>query len=234
MSSAPPVPTLPPPRLRDLGQAEYTRVWRAMQAFTDARTADTPDEIWCVEHPPVFTLGQAGRAEHVLAPGDIPVLPVDRGGQVTYHGPGQVVVYPLLDLRRLDLGVRALVTLIEQALIDTLADFGVRAARRAGAPGVYVEDAKIAALGLRVRRGCSFHGLAFNIDMNLEPYRRINPCGYEGLAVTQLADHTPVTPETARDRLLERLLTALGYTGGPGPVSERLSRGLPRPDSEPT
>ena len=159
-----------------------------MRAFTDARDADTPDELWLLEHDPVFTLGQAGKLEHVLSPGDIPVVPVDRGGQVTYHGPGQIVAYPLLDLRRLGLGVRDLVCRIEQAIIDTLADWSIEAVRRAGAPGVYVNDAKIAALGLRVRRGCTFHGLAFNVAMDLEPFRRINPCGYQGLQVTQMVD----------------------------------------------
>lgn len=197
--------------VRDLGPQPYERVWRAMQAFTDTRGPDARDEFWCVQHPPVFTLGQAGRAEHVLAPGDIPVLPVDRGGQVTYHGPGQVVIYPLLDLRRLGVGVRDLVNRIEQALIDVLADHGVEAARREGAPGVYVGEAKIAALGLRVRRGCSFHGLAFNIDMDLEPFGRINPCGYEGLAVTQLTDFAPVTPAAAQRALVKRLAALLGY-----------------------
>lgn len=159
-----------------------------MQAFTDARTDDTPDEVWRVEHDPVFTLGQAGKREHVLAAGEIPVLHVDRGGQVTYHGPGQLVVYPLLDLRRLQIGVRDYVHRIEQAVIDALADWNVQAARRDGAPGVYVGDAKIAALGIRVRRGCTFHGLAFNVAMDLSPFARINPCGYAGLQVVSLAD----------------------------------------------
>lgn len=159
-----------------------------MQAFTDARGPDTPDELWLVEHDPVFTLGQAGKPEHVLAAGDIPVVHVDRGGQVTYHGPGQIVVYPLLDLRRLRIGVRELVRRIEQAVIDTLAEWNIEGRRRVGAPGVYVVDAKIAALGLRVRRGCCFHGLAFNVAMDLEPFRRINPCGYAGLQVTQMLD----------------------------------------------
>ena len=174
--------------VRRLGRRPYEPVWRAMQALTDARDADTPDELWLVEHDPVFTLGQAGKREHVLAPGDIPVLPVDRGGQVTYHGPGQLVAYPLLDLRRLGIGVRELVHRIEQAVIDTLARFDIAASRREGAPGIYVGPAKIMALGLRVRRGCSFHGLAFNVAMDLEPYARINPCGYQGLAVTQVLD----------------------------------------------
>jgi lipoyl(octanoyl) transferase len=174
--------------VRRLGRQPYEPVWRAMQALTDARGPDTPDELWVLEHDPVFTLGQAGRMEHVLAPGDIPVVPVDRGGQVTYHGPGQVVAYPLFDLRRMKIGVRELVTHIEQAIIDTLETWNIVARRRDGAPGVYVGDAKVAALGLRVRRGCSFHGLAFNVAMDLEPFRRINPCGYEGLAVTQVLD----------------------------------------------
>jgi lipoyl(octanoyl) transferase len=159
-----------------------------MQAFTDARGPETPDELWVLEHDPVFTLGQAGKWEHVLLPGEIPVVPVDRGGQVTYHGPGQIVAYPLFDLRRLKIGVRELVTRIEQAIIDTLDTWNIVAARRDGAPGVYVGDAKVAALGLRVRRGCSFHGLAFNVAMDLEPFHRINPCGYQGLAVTQVLD----------------------------------------------
>ena len=177
-----------PVLVRRFGRQPYEPVWRAMQAFTDTRGADTPDELWLLEHEPVFTLGQAGRMEHVLAPGAIPVVPVDRGGQVTYHGPGQLVAYPLFDLRRMKVGVRELVHRIEQAVIDTLADWNIGAGRRAGAPGVYVAGAKIAALGLRVRRGCTFHGLAFNVDMDLEPFRRINPCGYEGLAITQVLD----------------------------------------------
>ncbi|MGJ7901807.1 lipoyl(octanoyl) transferase LipB [Lysobacter sp. 1R34A] len=179
-----------PPRaqLRDLGRQAYEPVWRAMQAFTDARDADTPDELWLVEHDPVFTLGQAGKDEHVLMPGDIPVIHVDRGGQVTYHGPGQIVLYPLLDLRRLKVGVREYVDRIEQAVIDTLAEWNIEGARREGAPGVYVAGAKVMALGIRVRRGCTFHGLAFNIAMDLEPYRRINPCGYQGLQVTSVVD----------------------------------------------
>jgi lipoyl(octanoyl) transferase len=174
--------------VKALGRQPYEPVWRAMQSFTDARGADTPDELWIVEHDPVFTLGQAGRWEHVLVPGDIPVVPVDRGGQVTYHGPGQIVAYPLLDLRRLGIGVREFVHRIEQAVIDTLGHWNIVAVRRERAPGVYVADAKIAALGIRVRRGCTFHGLAFNVDMDLEPFNRINPCGYQGLRVTQVLD----------------------------------------------
>ena len=175
-------------QVRDLGRQPYEPVWRAMQAFTDARDEATPDELWLVEHEPVFTLGQAGKPEHVLMPGDIPVLHVDRGGQVTYHGPGQIVLYPLLDLRRLKVGVREYVCRIEQAIIDTLGDWNIEAVRREGAPGVYVAGAKIAALGIRVRRGCTFHGLAFNIAMDLSPFQRINPCGFEGLQVTSLVD----------------------------------------------
>jgi lipoyl(octanoyl) transferase len=177
-----------PLQVRRLGRQPYLQVWQAMRAFTDDRDVRTTDELWLLQHDPVFTLGQAGKWEHVLAAGEIPVIPVDRGGQVTYHGPGQIVAYPLLDLRRLGLGVRALVQRIEQAIIDTLDVWNVAATRREGAPGVYVGTAKIAALGLRVRRGCSFHGLAFNVAMDLEPFRRINPCGYQGLAVTQLGD----------------------------------------------
>jgi lipoyl(octanoyl) transferase len=174
--------------VRDLGRRAYEPVWRAMQAYTDTRGPDSADELWLVEHDPVFTLGQAGKWEHVLAPGDIPVVPVDRGGQVTYHGPGQLVAYPLLDLRRLGIGVRELVHRIEQAAIDALAGWGIAAARRDGAPGIYVDGSKIMALGLRVRRGCSFHGLAFNIAMDLTPFERINPGGYQGLSVTQVLD----------------------------------------------
>jgi lipoyl(octanoyl) transferase len=190
--------------VRDLGRRAYEPVWRAMQAFTDARDAGTDDELWLVEHDPVFTQGQAGKAEHVLAAGDIPVVQVDRGGQVTYHGPGQIVAYPLIDLRRAGIGVRELVTRIEQAVIDTLARWDIRGARREGAPGVYVDGAKIMALGLRVRRGCSFHGLAFNIAMDLAPYHRINPCGFQGLAVTSVlnlggpADASEVKPVLVR------------------------------------
>ena len=170
------------------GRTPYEPMWRAMQAFTDARGPETTDELWVVEHDPVFTLGQAGKWEHVLMPGDIPVVPVDRGGQVTYHGPGQIVAYPLIDLRRSGIGVREFVHRIEQALIDTLAEWNVVAVRKDGAPGVYVSGAKIAALGLRVRRGCTFHGLAFNVAMDLEPFHRINPCGFRGLEVVQLSD----------------------------------------------
>ena len=177
-----------PLKVRRLGRQPYEPVWRAMSAFTDNRVADTVDELWVLEHDPVFTLGQAGKMEHVLIPGDIPVVPVDRGGQVTYHGPGQIVAYPLIDLRRVGVSVRELVNNIEQSIIDALAHWNIDAARLDGAPGVYVGAAKIAALGLRVRRGCSFHGLALDVNMNLEPFQRINPCGYKGLEVTQMVD----------------------------------------------
>ena len=197
--------------LRDLGRQPYEPVWRAMQAFTDARDEGTPDELWLVEHEPVFTLGQAGKPEHVLMPGDIPVLHVDRGGQVTYHGPGQIVAYPLLDLKRLKIGVREYVHRIEQAVIDTLAEWNIEGARREGAPGVYVGDAKVAALGIRVRRGCAFHGLAFNIAMDLEPFGRINPCGYEGLRVVTMADlGGPSSLDVVKPVLLEALVTQFG------------------------
>lgn len=205
--------------VRRLGRRAYEPVWRAMQAFTDRRAPETGDEVWVLEHPPVFTLGQAGRREHLLAPGDIPVVHVDRGGQVTYHGPGQLVVYPLLDLRRRRLGIRSLVNLLEQAVIDQLAGYGVDAGRRQGAPGVYVGEAKIAALGLRVRRGCTFHGLAFNVKMDLEPYRRINPCGFPDLAVTEVAALAPgKTLDQVADDFLRRLSARLAspLSAGPG------------------
>jgi lipoyl(octanoyl) transferase len=199
--------------VRRLGRADYLPVWHAMQQFTDARTEQTPDELWLVEHPPVFTQGQAGKSEHVLAPGDIPVVQVDRGGQVTYHGPGQIVAYPLVDLRRLRIGVRDLVCQIEEAIIQVLASHGVAGERIAGAPGIYVGGAKIAALGLRVRRGCAFHGLAFNIDMDLEPFGRINPCGFQGLEVTQLVSFTPVDLRAVERELANHLARVLGYAG---------------------
>ena len=205
-----------PLKIRRLGRQPYEPVWRAMSAFTDHRVADTVDELWLLEHDPVFTLGQAGRLEHVLAPGDIPVLPVDRGGQVTYHGPGQIVAYPLLDLRRLGVGVRELVSRIEQAIIDTLAHWQIQALRREGAPGVYVGEAKVAALGLRVRRGCSFHGLAFNVAMDLEPFQRINPCGYSGLAVTQMVDlGGPSQLATVEDALVEAFCRQFDFAAEP-------------------
>lgn len=177
-----------PCRVRQLGLADYLVTWQAMRDFTDQRSAQTVDEIWLVEHHPVFTQGQAGRAEHVLAAGDIPLVQTDRGGQVTYHGPGQLVVYPLLALKRLGLGVRDWVTCIERTVVATLAEYGVESYSKADAPGVYVGGKKIASLGLRVRRGSSYHGVAINLDMDLSPFARINPCGYEGLMMTQLVD----------------------------------------------
>jgi lipoyl(octanoyl) transferase len=175
------------PATKWLGRAPYEPTWRAMQGFTEQRDAATPDEIWLLEHDPVFTLGMNADRSHVLAPGDIPVVQIDRGGQVTYHGPGQLVVYPLIDVRRARLGVRDLVTALERAVIEYAARFGIRAECRNSAPGVYVEGRKLASVGLRIRRGGSYHGLAFNISMDLEPFRRINPCGYAGLEMTELA-----------------------------------------------
>jgi lipoyl(octanoyl) transferase len=172
---------------RWLGRVEYAQTLEAMQRFTDERGAGTPDELWLLEHPPVFTLGMAADPSHVLAPGDIPVVQTDRGGQVTYHGLGQLVVYPLLDLRRAGLNVRTLVTTLEQAVIDLLRPHGITAQGRREAPGVYVEGRKLASIGMRIRRGCSYHGLALNVDMDLAPFARINPCGMAGLEVTQLA-----------------------------------------------
>jgi len=203
----------PPCRVRDLGRQPYAPVWRAMQRFTDAREETSADELWVVEHEPVFTLGQAGKPEHVLAPGEIPVLHVDRGGQVTYHGPGQLVVYPLLDLRRLKIGVRDYVCRIEQAIIDTLDEWNILGQRRDGAPGVYVGAAKVAALGIRVRRGCTFHGLSFNVAMDLEPFHRINPCGYQGLQVTSVLDlGGPSGMQAVKPVLLAQLARQFGLT----------------------
>jgi lipoyl(octanoyl) transferase len=174
--------------VKHLGLVDYATTWRAMQEFTAQRGPDTPDELWLLQHPAVFTLGLAGKREHILQITDIPIIPIDRGGQVTYHGPGQVVAYVLLDLKRRSYGVRELVLRLEQSVIDLLNDYGVTAQRRAKAPGVYVEQRKIAALGLRIKRGCSYHGLALNVDMDLKPFQYINPCGYEGLEVTQMRD----------------------------------------------
>ncbi|MGH8282969.1 MAG: lipoyl(octanoyl) transferase LipB [Gammaproteobacteria bacterium] len=201
------------PVLRDLGCVAYEPTWRAMQAFTDRREASTRDEIWFLEHPPVFTLGLAGKIEHVLAPGDIPVIHIDRGGQVTYHAPGQLVVYPLIDLRRLKLGVRALVEAIENSVMDTLTEFGIRSVSKREAPGVYTPDGrKLASLGLRVRRGCCYHGLAFNVAMDLEPFSRINPCGYAGLEMTQVKDlGGPASVGLVAEKLKPRLTARLGY-----------------------
>jgi lipoyl(octanoyl) transferase len=198
--------------VRRFGRVPYEPVWRAMDRFTSERDDTTTDEFWALEHAPVFTLGRAARPEHVLAAGDIPVVPVDRGGQVTYHGPGQFVLYTLVDLRRHGLGVRGLVSTLEAAIIDLLAAHGVDGGLRDGAPGVYVGGRKIAALGLRVRRGSAYHGLALNIDGDLEPFRRIDPCGYPGLEVTRTRDEgIDIDRARLEDELIDRLARRLGY-----------------------
>ncbi|HET9448733.1 MAG TPA: lipoyl(octanoyl) transferase LipB [Steroidobacteraceae bacterium] len=197
--------------MRWLGRVEYEPTWRAMQAFTEERDPQTRDEIWFLEHPPVFTLGMNAAREHVLAPGDIPLVQIDRGGQVTYHGPGQLVVYPLLDVRRRGLGVRQLVMSLENGIIDLLASRNIEAVGRRDAPGIYVEGRKVASIGLRIRRGCSYHGLAFNVAMDLEPFRRINPCGYRGLEVTDLRTlGVSLELRNAAELLAPYLLGALG------------------------
>lgn len=196
--------------VRHLGLQPYEPVSQAMHDFTDSRDETTLDEIWLVEHLPVFTQGQAGKAEHVLVPGDIPVIQSDRGGQVTYHGPGQQVMYVLLNLKRRKLGVRELVTLLENTVVNTLAEYGIDAHPRADAPGVYVGERKICSLGLRIRKGCSFHGLALNINMDLSPFLRINPCGYAGMEMTQMGQWVEnVTPDIIRPTLVSNLLALL-------------------------
>lgn len=201
--------------VKRLGQVDYAPTFQAMQDFTATRTTETPDEIWIVEHPPVYTLGQAGKPEHILHDVGIPIVKIDRGGQVTYHGPGQVVIYLLLDLSRLKIKVRELVTAIEQAVIDLLARHGLTAERRDGAPGVYVGDAKIAALGLRIRNGCSYHGVSLNVDMDLSPFAAINPCGYAGLKVVQTKDfNIPFTAHGAGEQLSQHLLQQLDQKNG--------------------
>lgn len=196
--------------VRHLGIQPYEPVSQAMHDFTDMRDDTTPDEIWLVEHMPVFTQGQAGKAEHLLMTGDIPVIQSDRGGQVTYHGPGQQVMYVLLNLKRRKLGVRELVTLLEQTVVNTLAEYGIDAHPRADAPGVYVGEKKICSLGLRIRKGCSFHGLALNINMDLTPFQRINPCGYAGMEMTQMRQWVDTaTPENIRPVLLKKFLALL-------------------------
>jgi len=203
---------VPAPVIRRLGLVEYEPTWRAMQRFTEERAAATPDEIWFLEHPPVYTLGVNASRAHLLAPGDIPVVHVDRGGQVTYHGPGQLVVYPLVDLRRAALAIRDFVTALERGVIDLAAQFGIGAECRRSAPGVYVDGRKLASVGVRVRRGGSYHGLAVNVALDLEPFRRINPCGYQGLQMTQLAELGGPRTVSACARALEpHLLRALGY-----------------------
>ena len=208
------MPERPTPLIvRDLGLQPYESVWEAMKAFTAGRDRTVPDELWCVEHPPVYTQGQAGKAEHILSPGDIPVIQADRGGQVTYHGPGQLVIYLMVDLPRAGLGVRRLVDIIEQSLVSVLAAHDIEAAPRPDAPGVYVDGAKIASLGLRVRRGCSFHGLALNVDMDMEPFSRINPCGFSGLPMCQVRDfNDTVSLPMLAEQLTDTLAKALGYS----------------------
>ncbi len=203
----------PAVRIVDLGRTHYEPVWHDMRVFTDSRDADEPDEIWFTEHEPVYTLGVNAATQHVLAPGSIPLVRSDRGGQVTYHGPGQLMIYPLIDLRRARLGVRDLVTALEQSVVDLATDLGLDASSRPEAPGVYVGDAKLASVGLRVRRGCSFHGMALNVDMDIEPFSRINPCGFAGLEVTDLSRlGTPLALADARARLTPHLLRHLRLT----------------------
>ncbi|WP_413285902.1 lipoyl(octanoyl) transferase LipB [Vibrio sp. MA40-2] len=198
--------------VRDLGLQDYEPVWKAMHAFTDHRDADTVDEIWLVEHNPVFTQGQAGKAEHLLNTGDIPVVKSDRGGQVTYHGPGQLVAYFLINLRRKKIGVRELVTHIENLVINTLSNFNIESSARSDAPGVYTDGKKICSLGLRIRKGCSFHGLALNINMDLSPFLRINPCGYQGMEMVQVSElGGPSSINAVSNSLLEELTLLLNY-----------------------
>jgi len=198
--------------VKRLGRQDYEPILKAMHEFTDLRTDDTPDEVWLVEHNPVFTQGQAGKAEHLINTGDIPVVQSDRGGQVTYHGPGQLVVYFLIDLRRKKLGVRDLVTHIENLVINTLNAYNIDSAARPDAPGVYVDGKKICSLGLRIRKGCSFHGLALNVNMDLSPFLRINPCGYQGMEMVQVSQvGGPEKIEAVEKKLIQELVTLLDY-----------------------
>ncbi len=216
--------------VRWLGRQAYEPTWRAMQAYTDQRDANSADELWLLEHPPVFTQGQAGKAEHLLAPGDIPVVQVDRGGQVTYHGPGQLVGYVLMDLKRAGIGIRQLVSHIENSLVELLAEFSLGSSPRADAPGVYLGNgAKIAQLGLRVRRGCTFHGLSLNVDMDLSVFQRINPCGHAGMAVTDIASSTGKSPDF--DDVAARLTAIFARTLGYAHVDQVYNAGFP-PSSE--
>jgi len=208
--------------IRQLGLQPYQPVWQQMQSFTDHRDSSTADELWVLEHPPVFTQGQAGKAEHLLAPGDIPVIQVDRGGQVTYHGPGQVIAYPLIDLHRLGIGIKRLVQILEQVMIDLLADYQIQATRLEGSPGVYVKGAKIGSLGLRVRKGRTFHGLALNVAMDLEPFSRINPCGLPGMQATQLNAYQPTAKvDEIGEQVAQRIAAGLGLA--PNTIADRLS-----------
>jgi lipoyl(octanoyl) transferase len=199
--------------IRWLGLQDYEQCWHAMRDFTNQRDENTQDEIWAVEHPPVFTQGQSGKPEHILSAGNIPIIQVDRGGQVTYHGPGQLVIYPLVDLKRKKLNVRETVTILEKSVIELLREYNINAVSQCKAPGVYIDDKKICSLGLRIRRGCSFHGLALNVDMDLEPFSRINPCGYPELKMTQLSDFIrPVDIKHVGQKLIGHLIRNLGYT----------------------
>ena len=203
-------------KIRHLGLRDYIPLWHAMQAFTDERDASTDDEIWFAEHEPVFTMGINASDDHLLAPGDIPVVKIDRGGQVTYHGPGQLMIYPMIDLHRSGIGVRNLVTALEQSVVDLVAEYGVTAAARADAPGVYVEDRKLASIGLRIRRGASFHGMALNIDVDLEPFSRINPCGYEHLEMTDLQRlGVPLQIDDVADKLIPHFVGHLEASDKP-------------------
>lgn len=199
--------------IRHLGQQPYINTWRAMQEFTNTRETDTPDELWCVEHPPIFTQGQAGKPEHILNPGEIPIVETDRGGQVTYHGPGQAVIYLLVDIRRKSLGIRPFVCKIERAVIDLLADYKILGETNPQAPGVYVKGAKICSLGLRIRRGSSFHGLSLNVDMDLSPFQRINPCGMSNIKVIQMRDFVDaISLQKVHTGLIQHLCSHLGYS----------------------
>ncbi len=230
MSQAPETPTPQQLLVRRLGLRDYQPTWEAMRRFSDGRDPETPDQLWLLEHPPVFTLGQAGRPEHLLAPGAIPVVQTDRGGQVTYHGPGQLVAYLLLDLPRARIGVKTLVHLLEQAVIDLLAGYDIAAAARADAPGVYVDGAKIASVGLRVRHGRSYHGIALNLDLDLEPFQRINPCGHAGLAVTRLADLVgPIDQTRVQTTLAEGIAHALHVSPTWAPDAKLDRHGAPAP-----
>ncbi len=199
--------------VRQLGRQSYMPIWQRMQDFTDQRDAQTPDEIWLVEHQPVFTQGQAGKEEHILMPGDIPVVPVDRGGQVTYHGPGQQMLYILIDIKRAKLGVRHLVTALEQCIVNLLSDYDIQAYAKPDAPGVYIDEKKICSVGLRIRKGCSFHGLALNVNMDLEPFQRINPCGYAGLEMVDCATvGGPSSLSEAAQPLVDHFCQLVGIT----------------------
>lgn len=211
----------PPPTIRRHGWSPqaYRPIWRAMQEYSEQRGPDTPDLLWFLNHTPVFTQGKNGKSEHLIDPGDIKVVPIDRGGQITYHGPGQIMAYTLIDIKRLGIGIRSLVTALEQAMIATLAGYDIQAHARRDAPGVYVDDAKIGSIGLRVRRGCSFHGLALNVDMDLAPFSRINPCGYQGLTMTQIRDlGGPSDLDSVTDDLCGHLTDELGLEQPVSPV----------------